>query len=673
MTDKPLNDEELVALLDQGVRQAVGYSDSKLAKERADAVRFYDAELPRPMHGGDSKYVSMDVYDAVESMKAQLLETFTGNAKPVQFAPQGAEDTQLALQATEAANYVIFRQNPGFNVFRDVIHDGLMYRNGVAKVYWKTDKSQRTETFEGMAEDEVDFLFAQDEVVDGEASLDELTGLYTVEVTVEDDKSRVALDAVPPEEFLISPRARSIEEADFVAHRSRWTLSELIAQGYDERLVKKIGGGDSKYALESEEEVIVRFQQVDDNVFDASQADQETLREVEVFEVYRRLDMDASGIAKLWKITYAGTVILDKEEVDEKPFLDFAPLPRPHSYWGTSYVDKVTPTQNARTLLTRSIINHSLITNNPRYQVVKGGLLNPKELMDNRVGGLVNVNRPDAVVPLPQASLNPHVFQTVAMLDEDKEETTGISRLSQGMNKDAISKQNSSDMVGQLISVSQQRQKVIARNFVEDFLRPLYLRVYKLLLENQQGPMIAEIAGSFQEIDPSRWASRQDVTIELAIGYGEADKEAARHMEMYQLFASDPALAPMFTADKRYALLDRIASVRGTKDLSQFLTPPDQVQPPQPDPAQQLQMAQMQQQLELQERQQALAEAKFQHEQQMDAHKAEMERKKFTTDFAMKSDQHDLKETEHQHKARMDEAELAILKSTPDKRGIASP
>ena len=78
-----------------------------------------------------------------------------------------------------------------------------------------------------------------------------------------------------------------------------------------------------------------------------------------------------------------------------------------------------------------------MVTNNPRYTVVKGGLTNPRELIDNRVGGIVNVTRPDAIHPMPQASLNPFVFQTIQMLDEDKEDTSGVSRLSQGLNKDA--------------------------------------------------------------------------------------------------------------------------------------------------------------------------------------------------------------------------------------------
>ena len=168
-------------------------------------------------------------------------------------------------------------------------------------------------------------------------------------------------------------------------------------------------------------------------------------------------------------------LLLEVEEVDRKPFIVFCPLPIPHSFYGSNFADKLCATQNARTVLTRSILDHAMITNNPRYMVTKGGLTNPRELIDNRVGGLVNVTRPDAIAPLPQASLNPFVFQTLEALDQDAE-LTGVSRLSQGLNKDAISKQNSAAMVEQLTTMSQQRQKIIARNFANHFVKPLFLR-----------------------------------------------------------------------------------------------------------------------------------------------------------------------------------------------------
>ena len=82
-----LSDSDIVAVIDYGVAQAIGLSDSRLSKERDIVTRYYDGECPKPAHHGDSKYVSLDVYEGVESMRAQLLEVFSGNARPVEFEP----------------------------------------------------------------------------------------------------------------------------------------------------------------------------------------------------------------------------------------------------------------------------------------------------------------------------------------------------------------------------------------------------------------------------------------------------------------------------------------------------------------------------------------------------------------------------------------------------------
>ena len=58
--------------------------------------------------------------------------------------------------------------------------------------------------------------------------------------------------------------------------------------------------------------------------------------------------------------------------------------------------------------------------------------------------------------------------------DEEKEYTTGVSRLSQGLSKDAVSKQNSAAMVEQLATLSMQILNIFAINLANQFVRPLF-------------------------------------------------------------------------------------------------------------------------------------------------------------------------------------------------------
>ncbi|GAB5503424.1 portal protein [Pyruvatibacter sp.] len=670
--NKAMAEEELVALLRRGIQEAVNYDNTNLSRERREHLDYYDGTLPKPLHKGDSKYVSQDVYDAVETLKAQLVEVFTGNRKPVRFAPEGDDDFQQALYATTAVTTTIQRLNPFYDISLDVIHDGLMNRNGIVKTYWDANEETVADDYENLTEDELDAILAEPDVVDLESiSLNDDETAFDATVIRQTSKQQVRIAPTPSEEFLISPNAKCLDTAELLAHRMKTTRSDLRKEGYPEHLINKIGGGD-EWSREDEPEYAERHKETSDLSDEFDESGQDALAPVTLYEVYRKIDMDGSGVARYWKITMAGQVILDKEETDGHPFIDFAPLRSPHRFWGNAFVKKVIPTQNARTYLTRSIINHALITNNPRWQVTKGGLVNFKEMTDNRLGGIVNVTRPDALSALPQPGLNPFVFQTISMLDEDKEETTGISRLSQGLNKDAISKQNSKDMVDSLVSNSQQRQKIMARNFAE-FLRKLYLRVYKLLIENADEEMMLEIAGEYIPVNPSSWSTRKDLIVEFTLGGGEIEKEAEKYQQLYQLLASDPAMVERFGPEQREALADEISERLGIPELGRFLIPVEEMPEPKPDPAQEMAMQAQMKELELRERQQALTERKQMAEEQRMANEHELEVMKLRSKIALDTDDQELAERQQDHKEHVDNEELRVLSTTEDKRGIVSP
>lgn len=668
---KKLSDNNIVALVDDQVGLSVGYADSELSSERAKIIDYYNGTLPKPVHDGNSKYVSLDVYDAVESLKAALLETFSAGNKTVRFSPQNADDVEKANLCTEYTDFVINRQNDSYSVMSTVIHDALIARAGVVKVFWEESVEYDYEDFEDITEGELDMLLAQDNVELTESTTDSL-GLISGTISIEQDTSRVVIENIAPEEFLIEAQAKSLDDISFCAHRTKKTISELRLEGYPEKLIDKIGEH-SDVDMETDPELLARFDNVGNFKNTKGDGYQDQVRSVMVYEAYIMLDVEATGVAELYRVVKAGNVLLEKEKVTRKPFVTFVPLPVPHSFYGNNFADKVVATQNARTVLTRSILDHAMITNNPRYTVVKGGLTNPRELIDNRVGGIVNVSRPDAINPMLQAPLNPFIFQTIQMLDEDKEDTTGVSKLSQGLNKDALSKQNSAAMVEQLATMSQQRQKIIARNFATQFVKPLYQEVYQLVCENENQERIVELSGRYIACDPRSWKEKRDVVIELNLGYGEQEREAQKYMAMHQHFTNDPSLSEMYQPQNQYQLISKVMELSGIKDVASYITNPEQIPPKQPDQSQQMQMQLAQKQMELQERQTAVAEMKAQIDAQVQQMKLELEKAKTENQHAIQSDNLDLKEEQLAHKKRIDDAELALAKQATDITAIASP
>ena len=673
---KPVAKEELVALVERAIKTSVGYYDSKLSRERKDVLDYYNGVLPRPLHSGNSRYVSMDVYDSVESLKAVLLETFAAGNRIVQFAPQTAEDVEMARIATEYCDYVIFRQNNGFDIFSDVIQDGLIARVGVAKVYWDECYDTIEEEFENLTQDEVDMLIASGDYEDIEFEVDDddPSGLFEGTVTRKVDKSQVKIDPVPPEEFLITPQAKSIQEAAFIAHRTRKTYSELVEMGFDKKLVYSISANDDT-ELTMNPEVLARFEQIGADRLNLNGQVQEQTRMVVVYECYMHLDMDGTGEAKLWKVTKAGSVILDYERVDHKPFVAYVPLTIPHSFYGSNFASKAIPIQNARSTLVRGILDHTLITTNPRMMVVKGALTNPKELIENRIGGLVNVTRPDGIAPLPQAGLNPFVFQTIQLLDEDKEEATGVSKLSQGLNKDAVSKQNSQAMVESLVSLSQQREKIMARNFAYQFLAELYLSVYRLVVANERKEKVVSIAGNFIRVFPSDWDDRTEVLVEMKLGYGEQEQEAQKMLAFHQMMSQDPSIGPMYSPDNKYHTIKSILEKNGIKDIDSYITNPKQIPPPQPDPMQMKQVELQERQVATQETIAKAQEAKVQINAQLEEMGLRLQEMKLELDRYKTERDLDRREFESTSRAAIQVEEMERLKELPveSERGIVSP
>ena len=115
-------------------------------------------------------------------------------------------------------------------------------------------------------------------------------------------------------------------------------------------------------------------------------------------------------------------------------------------------------------------------------------------------------------------------------------------------------------------------------------------------------------------------------------------------MQMHTLFNQDPSLAPMYGLQNKYLMLKSILEQQGILNAEEYLTPLDQLPPPQPDPAQEMQQQMAIKQLQLEERQIAVAEFKALTDTQLAAAKIEMDATKAEASHALQSDNQDLKE-----------------------------
>jgi hypothetical protein len=649
-----MTDDDLVVAVQRLLHTSNSFAESKLASERREVLKYYRGELPKPTHAGNSKYVSMDVYDSVDSMRAQILEAFSAHQRIVQYAPQGPEDVALAEQATDYCSYVFYRRNSGSKIAYDVLTDGLTARFGVVKV-WVESEAGKKEKFENVTEDELALLI-QEGLEPAEISQD---GQLFSGTGRRAGHKGIRVAPVPLEEVLVSPDATSIEDADII-HHTRVSKGWLLKQGYPDRVVDDIsessfpGDGDAE-----KEERLAPYQ----NLYGSQREANPHKVMVDFYECYISIDYDGDGIEELHKIIMAGDTILEVEQVNRKPFAFFVPLPTPHTPFGENFAKFIIPTQNARSVLIRGILDHTIMTNNPRLLVLNGTLMNPTELQDNRLGGLVNVRRLDGIMPVPQSQLNPFVFQTIQLLDDDKEETTGISKLSQGLNKDAISKQNSQGMVEGLINASMTRQKIVARQFGE-FLKSLFLLIYDTALEHMDEQEFIEVNGDWVPVDPRGWTERKDVIVDLMLAPSEAAQAAQKYTALDQYFGADPRLALQYGPQQRYEVIKRALKKQGIMDVEAVLLPPEKVEQPPPSPMEVLQMEMAKAQLE---------QLKAQTQSLMLKNQIDMAKVqgKINLDYAGL----ELETVHTLHKMDMDRQEMAMARAVPDAntRAIVAP
>jgi hypothetical protein len=135
-----MDDEKLLAHLQTLEQDSSSFTWGQLGTERAKGMREYHREPYGTEVDGLSSIVTSEVQDTVEWILPDLIDIFTSTEKAVVFDPTSAEDVKGAEQATDACNYVFYKQNNGFLVLYTAIKDALIAKN--CAVTWRKEESR---------------------------------------------------------------------------------------------------------------------------------------------------------------------------------------------------------------------------------------------------------------------------------------------------------------------------------------------------------------------------------------------------------------------------------------------------------------------------------------------------------------------------------------------------
>lgn len=609
--EEPVSEEELQNIITAEIDDAQDYIDDVISPERALAGQYYKGEPFGNEEEGRSQAMSMDVRDTVQAMMPSIMKVFFAANNVVEFAPNGPEDIDSAQQATDYVNYCLTRDNNLFNECYSTFKDALIRKNGIMKVWWDTEKDVTTHYFTGL--DEATFSVLQAdvnievkdvEITYGEMMVETPMGMMgqtqpatydcTVVRTVE--KGRLCVQSVPPEEFLIDRRARSIETAEFVAHRRYVTVSDLVKMGYDFDEVQDLGY-ETLDDFEGNEEAFDRNPQAFVQITGRTDT---TSRKVLYIEGYVYVDMDGDGIAELCRVCVAGTAnkILHYEPCDFIPFVDFCPDPEPHTFFGMSIADVTMDIQLIKSNILRNTLDSLAQSIHPRTGVVEGQV-NLEDVMNTEVGGIIRMRAPGMVQPFTMPFVGQQAFPMLQYMDELRENRTGISKAAAGLDANAL-QSSTRAAVAATISAAAQHIELICRIFAETGMKGLFKKSLQLITKNQDAPRMVRLRNTFVPIDPRVWDANMDVVVNVALGTGSNEEKMAF---LGQVAAKQEMLmqmgAPLVDMQGYYNTLAQMMALAGYKDPTVFfkdpamMPPPPPPAPPQPTPEEMLSQVQM--------------------------------------------------------------------------------
>jgi hypothetical protein len=662
-----MDNNTLKGILEAEIDNSLGFIETETTDERRKALQYYNREPYGNEVEGRSSIVTGEVAEVVDGALPQLLRVFTSSDEMVRFEPKGAGDEEKAKQATEYVNWVLNHDNSGVILFHNWFKDALLQKNGIVKVYWDEQTDVTKEKYQNLNEEELTMLLADPEVevVDQEmeevapAGQDPMTGMpvppvfsYNVKLKRTKKNGKVIVENVPPEEFLISKKARTIGDAPFVAHRKLTTRSELVAMGFDK---EKVANLPSYSDLTYSEERVARFDRGE--MPDEQASLDHSMQDVEVMECYLKVDMDEDGIAELRKIVYAGQEILDNEEVDFVPFASICPIPMPHKFFGHSLADRATDLQLIKSTVTRQILDNLYLTNNARMGVVEGQV-NLDDMLTVTAGGVVRIKNPNAIVPLTVPPTASQSFPMLQYLDQVQSKRTGVNDAQQGLDPNIL-QNTTATAVAAMQSAAAGKVEMIARIFAETGVKDLFEKILHLLCKYQDKARVIRLRGKYVSIDPREWVNGFDISINVGLGTGNKQEQMAMVamvlQKQEQILGTQGFNNPLVTLTQYRETLGRFIEAAGYKDSSEFFKeiPPELEQAianPQPqqapvDPAVQAYMAQAQAQMQIDQakaqQEMALAQQKAESDLMLQQQKAQAEiqlkREKAMADLELKT------------------------------------
>lgn len=575
---------------------------SSVASERQRNWDYYNGimdDMPAPPKR--SQVVEPTVSTYINMLLPGLMRVFTSSKILAKFkAPVGVDPTAADLASKYISTVVLRKDNDITSTFYRWMFDATLQKVGIAKAWWEIKQEPKEDTFAGLSDEQFAMLLQSrpnDQVVGHtEGSVMQTTELGTFQVRTHDvtlrtmvDKSKVCIKIVPPEEFVISRDATTLDDAVLVSHRSGVYVGDLVKQGLSVDDLKDVPTYNEFGPWSSRTPTNVIQQQ-------RNTTPDPMLRKVTVHEGIVRLDADGTGLRR-WYFKAAGgeskVKLIEFEPYDfQVVFADLCPNPLPHQFFGRCPADDLSGVQRVQTALTRQYLDALYLSNTPQREVVQDWIIKPDQLMNMAPGAPVLVKQPGAIREIKTSDVSQQALAGLEYFERVAEQRSGINRQSAGLDPDALQKQLATTaLLAQAASTA--KVEMIARIFADGGMTKLFRGLLNIVARYQQVERVVQFDTGPAKFDPRQWQGLVDADVEIDTGLGTGSRErdismVSSILGLQEKIVTELGPNPIVTPKHVYNAAAKLVEAAGLPEPKSFFSDPGdwtpQPPPPTPDP-----------------------------------------------------------------------------------------
>lgn len=577
-------DKALLSLVKADIADAEAYQQSIIQPTVRERYNIYYADKEYyshkfPILSKTSSLVSTDVADTIEWALPSLMKVFTGSDEVITIQGVTEEDDQNAEVMQSLLVYQLQRQNKFFPILYNWMKDALITGMGIIKCYWERTEGYTPETAQLNAD--ALKLLAQTGVeitsVEGPDVMGDFTVTWNSPYYI---KNSPKLENILVSEFLYSPDAKNLEDANFVAHRKKVTMSHL-RQKEREGIYANVDmvhpdNGPVSWITDQVEDVIGdHYTPLHNNQQDKAR------EEVTIYECYTKIDFNNDGILEDMIITIAGDVILRAEPnyMGRHPFFSISPTKDPHRIWvKRSYAELIGELQDMKVALTRQIVQNIALTNDPKMILAEDSI----NISDYIEGRKVIRKKPgssmgDVAMAMPVNQLSPQTFQFLEYLEGQKENRTGITRYNQGLDANSLNK--TATGISAILGQSAQRLELVARMFAETGISELFRFMVSLNQKFVDQETVVRLTNKQLRISPDDLNGNFDLVVNAGISIATKESTIMTLQTMLTaLMQTQAAGIPIVTPQNIYNLFKKWIESAGFKNYNDYVTDPAVVQ-----------------------------------------------------------------------------------------------